>query len=117
MGDSLQALLGEVLGLGELPSVVTYGDSQAAIAIIRQPDGPRRTIETEILCLTGKISVGNVADLSPGGVEADRRLPYKIHCSEGVMAKVQELHQHGGRWGECHDLEGRLHGDGERWWG
>ena len=43
MGDSLQALLGEVLGLGELPSVVTYGDSQAAIAIIQQPDGPWRT--------------------------------------------------------------------------
>ena len=42
MGDSLQALLGEVLGLGGVPSVVTYGDSQAAIAIIQQPDGPWR---------------------------------------------------------------------------
>lgn len=27
MGDSLQALLGEVLGLRELPSVVTYSDN------------------------------------------------------------------------------------------
>ena len=43
MGDSLQALMTEVLGVEEPPAVVTYGDSQAAIAIIRQPDGPGRT--------------------------------------------------------------------------
>ena len=43
MGDSLQALMTEVLGVEEPPAVVTYGDSQAAIAIVRQPDGPWRT--------------------------------------------------------------------------
>ena len=41
MGDSLQALWTEVRG--ETPEIVTYGDSQAAISIVRNPDGPWRT--------------------------------------------------------------------------
>lgn len=41
MGDSLQALWTEVHG--ETPEIVTYGDSQAAISIVRNPDGPWRT--------------------------------------------------------------------------
>ena len=40
--DSLQALM-TVLGVEEPPAVITYGDSQAAIAIVRQPDGQWRT--------------------------------------------------------------------------
>ena len=41
MGDSLQALWTEVRG--ETPEIVTYGGSQAAISIVRNPDGPWRT--------------------------------------------------------------------------
>ena len=63
MGDSLQALLGEVLGLGELPSVVTYGDSQAAIAIIQQPDGPWRTRHLRLRSYA--LRERDVADLPP----------------------------------------------------
>ena len=76
MGDSLQALWTKVHG--ETPEIVTYGDSQAAISIVRNTAGwtmADAASSTQGECAsTGTCSPKPMAALPHGGHSANRRL-------------------------------------------